>query len=311
MTTRRTILKNAFMSSLALPFPTILFSQKGTKSMDPKELIKAKIPSSGEALLRVGLGTYKTFDVAPGSSEMKGLREVLRIFLEAGGSLIDSSPMYGAAEARVGDLAKDLKVNSQLFMATKVWTTGRNEGIREMGQSLSLMGRKTMDLMQIHNIVDWRSHLPTLRQWKEEGRIRYIGISHYTPSAFAEMERIVKKEPMDFIQIPYSIAATEGAKSLIPLAADRGLAVIANEPFAKGSLFRRVKGKSPPAWAQEIGIQSWAQYFLKFIFASPEVQFAIPATNKVEHIKDNMQAAVGLLPNAEQKERMRREFAAL
>ncbi|RYZ53191.1 MAG: aldo/keto reductase, partial [Proteobacteria bacterium] len=194
------------------------------------------------------------------------------------------------------------------FMATKVWTSGSAAGKREMAESMKKMKTPKMDLMQIHNLVDWKIHLPELRRMKAEGLIRYIGITHYTPSAFPEMEKILKSETLDFIQIPYSIAETAAEKSLIPLAREKKVAVIANEPFAHGDLFRLVKGKALPSWAAELGIKTWAQFFLKYIIGDDAVQFAIPATRKLDHIFDNMAAGRGALPNPEQRARMRREL---
>lgn len=271
----------------------------------------ARIPSSGEELFRVGLGTYGTFDVGGDKSKREELKSVLKAFSEQGGSVIDTSPMYGSSERVVGELSEDARVKDKLFVATKVWTSGCEQGIDQMNGSRALLKRERIDLMQIHNLVDWKTHLGTLRRWKEEGRIRYVGITHYSSHAFDDMEQILKHEPMDFIQIPYSLSETSAGRSLIPLAAHKGVAVIANVPFAQGDLFKAVKGRTIPAWAREIGVESWAQYFLKFVLASRDVQFVIPATGRLFHLNENMQAAQGYLPDAVQRERMRREFAAL
>lgn len=267
-------------------------------------MLKAKIPSTGEELLRIGLGTYKTFDVGNDAAKRKELAGVLKVFVEAGGSLIDSSPMYGTSEAVIGEVSKDAKVNDKLFVATKVWTSGKEEGIRQMNDSINKMGRKKIELMQIHNLVDWKTQLVTLRKWKDEGRFRYIGITHYSPGAFGEMEQILKTEKMDFLQIPFSLNETDAEKSLIPLAASKGVAVIANEPFDQGALFRMTKGKPLPGWCKEFGIESWAQYFLKFILSNKDIGFAIPGTGKIEHMKDNIKAAFGELPTADLRSKM-------
>jgi diketogulonate reductase-like aldo/keto reductase len=308
MRNRRDFLKEAAVMTLASALPA------SSLAADPPGVanrLKARIPSTGEELLRVGLGTYKTFDVDDDASARKGLSSVLSAFVEGGGTLVDSSPMYGSAEEVVGDLSAQLRLNEKLFMATKVWISGKEAGIRQMNESFAKLKRQKLELMQIHNLLDWKLHLPVLRKWKEEGRIKYLGITHYTPSAFDEMEKVLQSEPMDFIQIPYSLGETAGEKRLIPYAAEKGVAVIANEPFAAGALFRPVKGKQVPGWAKEMGMATWAQYFLKFILSLRDVQFAIPATRRVEHCKDNLAAASGPLPSAEQREKMRREFASL
>jgi diketogulonate reductase-like aldo/keto reductase len=306
MKSRREYLRDWALTGIVSQFPSLLNAKEA--SVTKEAALFAKIPSSGEELFRIGLGTYKTFDVGNDSAARKDLTDVLKAFHEAGGRMIDSSPMYGTSEAVVGDLSEALKLKPPLFTATKVWTSGSAAGKREMAESMKKMKTSKLDLMQIHNLVDWKIHLPELRRMKAEGLIRYIGITHYTASAFADMEKILKAEPMDFIQIPYSIAENAAEKSLIPLARDKKVAVIANEPFAHGDLFRMVKGKEIPAWAPELGIKSWAQFFLKYIIADDAVQFAIPATRKVEHLVDNMAAGRGALPNREQRARMRREL---
>jgi diketogulonate reductase-like aldo/keto reductase len=281
-------------------------------SADSKNsLFTAKIPATGEMLPRLGLGTYATFDVGLDSGEIPQIKEVLHTFFAAGGRLVDSSPMYGNAEEVTGIVAADLGINEKLFLATKVWTRGRTAGISQMAESLRKMRRKKIDLMQIHNLVDWRTQLKTLRENKEQGVYKYIGLTHYMTSAFAELEKIFRAENIDFLQIPYSLAETTAEDRLLGAAFDRGVAVIANEPFAQGALFRRVRGKKIPAWAQEKGITTWAQYFLKFIFANPQVQFAIPATRRVDHLLDNLGGGQGYLPTATERLHMRREFSAL
>jgi diketogulonate reductase-like aldo/keto reductase len=262
-----------------------------------------RVPSSGEELPAIGIGTWQTFDVR-GSEARAGLREVLKSFSEAGGRVVDSSPMYGAAEAVVGELSAELGLREQLFMATKVWTRGREEGVRQMESSFRRMRVERMDLMQVHNLVDVETHTKTLEDWKAKRRVRYIGITHYTASAYAEVERWLKSGRYDFLQINYSLAERDSERRLLPMAAERKLAVIANRPFAEGALFGRVKGKALPGWAAELGIASWAQYFLKWIVSHPAVTCAIPGTGKPEHIRDNVAAGFGALPDAAVRKRM-------
>jgi diketogulonate reductase-like aldo/keto reductase len=261
------------------------------------------IPSSAETLPVVGLGTWQTFD-AGGGAERAPLRQVLQRFAELGGRVVDSSPMYGRAEDVVGDLAAELGLRDRLFLATKVWTSGREAGVAQMEASRRRLRAKVVDLMQVHNLVDWGTHLRTLREWKGAGRIRYLGITHYTASAYGELESILLTEPLDFVQLNYSLAEREAERRLLPLAAERGVAVLVNRPFAEGALFRRVRGRPLPSWAAEIGCRSWAQLFLKWILAHPAVTCVIPATSRPEHLEDNMQAAVGPLPDAATRERI-------
>ena len=216
------------------------------------------------------------------------------------------SPMYGQSEGVVGDLAAELVVREQLFLATKVWTNGREAGIRQMEESFKRLRTERMDLMQVHNLVDWRVHLATLTRWKEQGKVRYIGVTHYTQGAYDELGRVLKSEELDFVQLNYSIAERGAEDLMLPLAAERRLAVLVNRPFAEGALFRKVRGKALPPWAAEIGCASWAQFFLKFVISHPAVTCAIPETSKVAHLKDNMQAGIGPLPDAAMRERMAR-----
>jgi diketogulonate reductase-like aldo/keto reductase len=268
--------------------------------------IRRPIPRSGEMLPVIGLGTYQAFDVGGAESEREPVREVLREFARRGGSVVDSSPMYGESEGVIGDLATELGVSSKLFLATKVWTTGRDDGIRQMEQSFRRMRTQRMDLMQVHNLLDWRTHLATLRAWKEQGRVRYIGITHYTASAYDELARVLRSEELDFVQLNYSIIERDAEQRLLPLAAERRVAVLVNRPFAQAGLFNRVRGKALPPWAAEIGCNTWAQFFLKFVVAHPAVTCAIPATSKAKHLVDNMQAGVGPLPDESTRARMAR-----
>jgi len=271
---------------------------------DAPAMAARPIPASGEMLPVVGLGTYQSFDVASGAPERGPVKEVLSLFVQQGGKLIDSSPMYGPSEAVLGDLAAELGITARLFMATKVWTSAREAGIRQMEQSLKRMRVERMDLMQIHNLLDWKAHLGTLQQWKAAGRIRYIGITHYHSGAYAELERLMKTQDFEFVQFNYSIAEREAEERILPLARDLGIAVIVNRPFAQASLFARVRGKEVPAWAAEFDCKSWGQFFLKYILAHPAVTCVIPATGKPQHLLDNMMAGIGRLPDAAMRKRM-------
>ncbi len=268
--------------------------------------LQRPIPRTGELLPVIGLGTWQTFDVGRAESSRAPLREVLREFVRLSGSVVDSSPMYGESESVVGDLAAGLGVHKQLFLATKVWTTGRDAGIRQMEQSLRRLRAQRMDLMQVHNLVDWRMHLATLRRWKEQGKVRYIGVTHYTEGAYDELARVLETEELDFVQLNYSIAERAAERRMLPLAAERRLAVLVNRPFAQSGLFGKVRGKPLPPWAAEIGCASWAQFFLKFVISHPAVTCAIPATSKVRHLVDNMEAGVAPLPDAPMRQRMAR-----
>ena len=265
---------------------------------------KRPIPRSGEMLPMVGLGTYQAFGVGQDRNERDPLKEVLRLFVEHGGALVDSSPMYGTAESEVGDLAADQGLTSKLFMATKVWTTGRDAGIRQMEESMQRMKVTRMDLMQIHNLQDWKTHAKTLKEWKAAGRIRYTGLTHYHSGAYGELERLIKTKDFDFVQFNYSISEREAEESLLPLAQDTGTAVIINRPFAQASLFSRVRGKEVPAWAAEFDCKSWGQFFLKYILSHPAVTCVIPATSKPYHLVDNMGAGIGRLPDTATRKKM-------
>ncbi len=276
----------------------------------PAQLMR-KIPKSGEALPAVGLGSSRTFDVGAAAAERGAQREVLKLFVEQGGRLVDSSPMYGEAEDVIGDLAAELGITAQLFLATKVWTSGREAGIRQMEESFKLLRTKRMDLMQVHNLSDWKIQLGTLREWKAQGKIRYIGITHYTESAYDDLAKVMQSEDIDFVQFNYSIAERAAEQRLLPLAQERRIAVLVNRPFARAGLFAKVRGKELPPWAAEIDCNSWAQFFLKFVLGHPAVTCAIPATSKAKHLLDNMQAGLGRLPDASTRERMARLVAEL
>jgi diketogulonate reductase-like aldo/keto reductase len=262
------------------------------------------IPLTRELLPVVGCGTWRTFDVGQSPAERDRLREVLRVLFDNGGSVIDSSPMYGAAESVVGDLLLAMNARDKAFIATKVWTSGREAGITQMRRSMELLRVERIDLMQVHNLVDWRTQLATLRAWKKEGRIRYIGITHYTPSAYAELESVMRAEKPDFVQLDYSLADRTAEQRLLPLAADLGVAVIVNQPFGGGGLLQSLLAKPLPAWAAEIGCETWAQVLLKFVLANPAVTCVIPGTGRPEHMKDNVRAGFGRYPDATLRGRM-------
>jgi len=270
----------------------------------PKPLIERTIPKSGERIPAIGLGTWQTFDVGSSESDRAGPREVLRLFAAAGARAIDSSPMYGRAETVVGDLAADLKLSGKLFLATKIWTSGRRAGIEQMERSMKRMRTETMDLMQVHNLVDWETHLDTLAEWKKTGKIRYAGITHYTESAYDDLEEVMVRAEIDFVQFNYNIVRREAERRLLPLAKERGIAVLVNRPFMGANLFDKVRGKELPLWAKEIECASWAQFFLKFLLAHPAVTSAIPATSKPKHALDNLGGGRGRLPDRKMRERM-------
>lgn len=261
------------------------------------------IPSTGESLPAIGLGTWQTFDVS-GSLSYPRLTEVLNSLHHHGGTLIDSSPMYGRSEKVIGDLTSELSIRDKFFYATKVWTTGRDQGISQMESSMQKMQRDAMDLMQIHNLTDWKTHLPVLRNWKEQGKIRYIGITHYTDSMHGALEEVFTKEQIDFVQFNYSIESTHAEKRLLDAAAAHGVATIINRPFGEGRLFRRVKGRALPGWAAESGMESWSAFFLKFILSHPAVTCIIPATSDPQHADDNFSAGQGHLPDAALRKKM-------
>lgn len=281
----------------ALPLlPDISFLQN--------QVMIKRTTSTGEQIPVVGLGTWQTFDVGESSAATNPLKEVLTTLLEKGGSVVDSSPMYGRSEKVVGDLSTELKINDKLFIATKVWTTGKEQGIKQMNESFQLLGRKQLDLMQIHNLVDWRTHLATLRDWKAQEKVRYIGITHYTESAYDQVEQIMKREPIDFLQINYSLLSRKAEERLFPLAQEKKISVLINRPFEEGALFSRVRGKTLPDWAKEFDCSSWGQFFLKFILSHPAVTCVIPGTSKPHHMADNAMAGVGKLPDTDHRKKM-------
>jgi diketogulonate reductase-like aldo/keto reductase len=264
--------------------------------MTPVQMRTRPIPSSAEPLPVVGCGTYLGFDRAPGSAEFAPLPRVLAALFATEGSVVDSSPMYGKAESAVGQLLDEADTREEAFLATKVWTQGREAGIRQIEESFRLLRTDQVDLLQVHNLVDWRIHLATLRELKTQERVRYVGISHYTSSAYAEVEDVLRREPLDFLQINYSVEESESAQRLLPLAAERGVAVLVNRPFGGGGLLRRLRAKPLPAWAAEIGCTSWPQVLLKFVLSHPAVTCAIPGSGSPEHMAQNALAGCGVIP---------------
>lgn len=269
------------------------------------------IPSSGEKIPAVGLGTSRTFDVGNSPNERRSLREVLRRFAQLGGKVVDTSPMYGRAEEVTGDLVDELKLRDSLFFATKVWTSGKEEGIDSMERSLQRLRTKKIDLMQVHNLVDLETQLATARAWKEEGKVRYVGITHYVESSLPAVEKVLQREKLDFLQINYSIAEREAEKRVLPLARERGVATMINRPFTRGNLFSRLRSKPLPEWAEEFDCTSWAQFLLKWILANEAVTCAIPATSDPKHLEDNMHGGMGRLPDTKMRERMTKLVADL
>ena len=301
---RRNVLKAFFLGAAAFAASRVTPVAQAADAT-PAPLMR-RIPSSGEQLPVIGLGTWQTFDVDRSQDARAPLAEVLDAFAELGGKLVDSSPMYGNSEEVVGDLASQLGLRKKLFIATKVWTSGRQEGVRQMEDSIRKLRADPIDLIQVHNLVDVNTQLSTLREWKQAGRVRYVGVTHYTASGHDAVARIVATQPLDFLQINYSVAEREAERRLLPLASERGVTIIANRPFAAGGLFSRLRGRPLPSWAAEIGCESWAQILLKFIVSNPAITCAIPATSKVSHLRDNMRAAYGPLPD----EKLRARIAA-
>jgi aryl-alcohol dehydrogenase-like predicted oxidoreductase len=296
----RRMSRREWLKTAALAAATLM--TKAHAAAQPLET--RRIPKSGEAIPVVGLGTWQVFDVAGNASGLAEARDALERFVALGGRVVDSSPMYGSSEAVLGDLAASLGVQDRLWVATKVWTTGREAGVRQMEESMAKLRVARLDLMQVHNLVDADRHLATLAQWKQAGRIRYVGITHYHAGAYADVERYLAKGQLDFLQINYSLAERDAAKRLLPLAAETRTAVIVNRPFAEGALFSRVRGKPLPPWAAEIGCASWAQLFLKWILADPAVTCAIPGTRNARHVEDNLAAGRGPMPDAAARKRI-------
>jgi len=271
-------------------------------------MLTRAIPSTGEKLPVIGLGTSDEFSVSPGE-DLGPLREVLRQLLALGGTMVDTAPAYGNAEEVIGGLVAELGIANKLFIATKIGARGREAGIEQMENSERLLKKRPLDLIQVHSLRDVETQLKNLRAWKEAGRVRYIGITHSRVSAFGDLERLLRNEKLDFVQLNYSPTEPDAEQRLLPLAADKGVAVIANRPFENGALFRKVKGKPLPEWAADFDCTSWAQFSLKYIVSHPAVTCVIPATSNPRHLVDNMNAGIGRLPDERARRRMR-EFAA-
>jgi len=250
------------------------------------------------------MGTWLTFDVGDDADARAARAGVLQAFFDQGGALVDSSPMYGSAQEVVGDALTRVRGREALFSATKVWTLGRAAGIRQMEEAHRLWGVARFDLLQVHNLLDWEAHLATLKAWKVEGRVRHIGVTTSHGRRHDDLERLMRSEPLDFVQFTYNVADREAERRLLPLAAERGIAVIANRPFQGGALFGRVRGRPLPGWAAEIDCANWAQLLLKFVVSHPAVTCAIPATSRVGHMLENMGAGFGRLPDAALRRRI-------
>jgi diketogulonate reductase-like aldo/keto reductase len=294
---RREVLRYATASSIVAYAPRLARSAPPTPKAPT--MLTRTIPKSKEAIPAIGLGTWQAFDVEP--TARAPLVEVVKQFLAAGGRVIDSSPMYGRAELVVGDVLADLNAIGTPFLATKVWTSGKREGATQMEQSRRRMRAQRIDLMQIHNLLDWQTHLPVLREMKQAGTIRYLGVTHYSHGQLPQIEKMMRTEALDFIQIPYNVADRTVEARVLPTAADTGTAVLVMRPFEEGALFRSVKGKALPTWAADLDCTSWAQLFLKFILGHPAVTCPIPATSDPKHLADNIKAGQGRLPDAAQR----------
>ncbi len=306
MITRRQILQLAG-AMLAVPVSELFADNSPSKL----PLIQRKIPSSGELLPVIGMGTSRTFNKDNDPESLAQLTEVIKAFFAAKGMVIDSSPMYGSAEARVGDVLRSMKNHPKVFAATKVWTTGRKQGIADMKESARRMNVQRFDLIGVHNLVDWRTQLDTLKNWKKEGKVRYIGITTSHGRDHDEFVQVMKTEPLDFVQFSYNIANLDAEREILPVARDKGIATMINRPYQRGSLFRMSKGKALPEMAKDIDCTSWGQFYLKFILGHPDITCAIPATSKAKHMVDNMQANFGRLPDPAQRKEMLNYFKSL
>ena len=299
---RHLFLEQSTAVSLGLLLPDFL------KEQPHAEMITRKIPSSGELIPAIGLGSWITFNVGDSENELAPMRDVLRAFVDAGGKVIDSSPMYGRSEKVIGKLAAELNVTDKLWIATKVWTTGEKSGKTQIGNSREYF-KKWPVLLQVHNLQDLKTHLTTLRALKEEGSLKYIGITHYLDSEHETLANLVKSEKLDFIQVNFSIRSRSAANNLLPLASDRGVGVIINKPFESGALFPAVHNVNLPAWSKEWGITSWSAFFLKYIISNTNITCTIPATSQVGHLKENMAACFAPLPDEATRKKMADYFA--
>jgi aryl-alcohol dehydrogenase-like predicted oxidoreductase len=293
-----------FLLGASAALLTLGLARRGCAQTTGENMHTRPIPSTGAALPVIGCGTWQAFDIGDTAKEREPRAEVLRVLFEAGGSVIDSSPMYGRAEGVVGDLLAASGSRDKAFIATKVWTSGKSAGIAQMQRSMQLLRTDRIDLMQVHNLLDWRAHLGTLRAWKKEGRITYLGVTHYTESGYRELEQVMRSETLDFVQLNYSIDERVAEERLLPLAADRGIAILVNRPFGGGGLLRTLGSRPLPDWAGEIDCTTWSQILLKFVLGHPAVTCAIPGTSRPEHMRENARAGTGALPDAAMRARM-------
>jgi diketogulonate reductase-like aldo/keto reductase len=307
---RREVITASLAASLAAVVPGMGSAASSTVTPGKSPLITRKIPSSGESIPVIGLGTSGPFEVGNTPAERDPLKEVLETFFAAGARVIDTSPMYSTAESVLGELLTP-DMHRRVFLATKVWTSGEKAGIDQMARSSGLLKHNRLDLIQVHNLVDLKTHLVTLRKWKDAGRVRHIGVTHFTVASHAEMAQIVQKEKLDFIQLNYSAFTRDAEKRLLPLARDRGVAVIVNRPYEDGRVFKRVRDKPLPPWAADFDCVSWAQLFLKYIVAHPAVTCVIPATGKLRHLQENLASGRGRLPNEKQRAQIVKTVATL
>ena len=296
-TSRRTVLKVMGVSSLT---PSMALQATDAKNYMARRII----PSTGELLPVIGLGTSRVFDTNLSEKLLTPRKEIVKALLDHGGSLIDTSPMYGRAEEVTGKIAQDLKINDRLFMATKVWIEGKEAGEIQMNASSKKLNKAVIDLMQIHNLLDWKTHIKTLYEWKEQGKINYIGISHFRSNAFNQIEKIIAKERIDFAQFNYSLEEREAEKRLLPLCREKGVATLINRPFMRGKLFKAVARKKLPSWTYEYNINTWSQFFLKFILANQAVTTVIPATSNPAHMIDNLIGGIGPIPEVGLQKKM-------
>ena len=296
-TSRRTVLKILGVSGLT---PSVALQSVDIKN----NMARRIIPSTGELLPVIGLGTSRVFDTNLNERSLNPRKEIVKALLDHGGSLIDTSPMYGKAEEVTGKIAQDLKVNDRLFLATKVWIEGKEAGEIQMKESSKKLNKAVIDLMQIHNLLDWKTHIKTLYEWKEQGKINYIGISHFRSNAFSQIEKIITKERIDFAQFNYSLQEREAEKRLLPLCKEKGVATMINRPFMRGKLFKAVAKKKLPSWAYEYNMNTWSQFFLKFILANPAVTSIIPATSNPTHMVDNLIGGIGPIPEMDLQKKM-------
>ena len=296
-TSRRTVLKVVGVSSLT---PLMALQATDAKNYMARRII----PSTGELLPVIGLGTSRVFDTNLSEKSLNPRKEIVKALLDHGGSLIDTSPMYGRAEEVTGKIAQDLKVNDRLFLATKVWIEGKEAGEIQMNASSKKLNKAVIDLMQIHNLLDWKTHIKTLYKWKEQGKINYIGISHFRSNAFNQIEKIITKERIDFAQFNYSLEEREAEKRLLPLCREKGVATLINRPFMRGKLFKAVARKKLPSWTYEYNVNTWSQFFLKFILANQAVTTVIPATSNPAHMIDNLIGGIGPIPEVGLQKKM-------